>query len=117
MLTSIQVQTKTILSIVGILLVFKAFGILRSISSTFMFLDIGLSNVATIRHFFYFAMLIIPFIFLVRFFLYIQKSHRENDVLQLKDAFEQLTTYFKVLIGTQLLMMVFDLSMSLFNSL
>ncbi len=113
MIHEIKVQTSSIVNIVGILLILKGIGILRSIMSNFNIFSI--EQVSTsMRSFVYLILLIIPFIFLVKFFMLMQSANRNNGLIQLKDAFEQLKVYFLVLIISQIIRFGLDILTVLF---
>ena len=116
MYQKIKLQTGVIVNIVSILLIFKGIGILRSISSK---LDIFAMNnpIDSVRSFLYLILLIIPFFFLVKFLLAMQRSHRNNEVVFLIDAFKELKFYFIALIASQILRLVIDFLHMVGNSL
>ena len=105
----IKKQLGVIINFVVILLIFKGFGILKSAGSSLSFMIDMISIGHSVRTIVYLFTLIVPFIFLVKFFLALQKANRNNELILLKDAFKQLKTYFILLIGSKLLLIALDL--------
>lgn len=119
MLSAIKLQTNIIVKIVGVLLIFEIIGIFQSLTYTLSLYNSDPANSFEYRNIVYFLGMILPFIFLVQFFVHLRHSNKSNlsmtsrnhILFSIKNAFEQLKIYFLMLICVQVVNFAIDLFM------